>query len=98
MRLLFSPLTVCHCEYHESLVGMYLVLSLVPSPHVAEQAVHDPHGPTSQSTNKVMIFLDKFNHNIITSRADNIVTRVCFCQGKWNRPGLDAGGTLGAIV
>ena len=50
MRLLFSPLTMCHREYYESLVVMYLVLSLVPSPHVAEQVVHDPHGPTSQST------------------------------------------------
>ena len=60
MRLLFSPLTMCYCEYYESLVGMYLVLSLVPSPHVAEQAVHDPHGPTSQSTKskRVGIFFD----------------------------------------
>ena len=81
-----------------SKVLLHLVLSLVPPPHVAEQAVHDPHSPTAQSTNKVMIIFDNCNHNFITSRADNIVTRVCFCQGKWNRPGLDAGGTLGAIV
>ena len=81
-----------------SKVLLHLVLSLVPPPHVAEQAVHDPHGPTSQSTNKVMNIFDKFNHNFVTSGADNIVTRVCFCQGKWNRPGLDAGGTLGPIV
>ena len=81
-----------------SKVLLHLVLSLVPPPHVAEQAVHDPHGPTAQSTYKVMIILDKFNHNIITSRADNIVTRVCLFHGKWNHPGLNAGGTLGAIV
>ena len=29
---------------------LHLVLLLLPPPHVAEQAVHDPHGPTSQST------------------------------------------------
>ena len=81
-----------------SKVLLHLVLSLVPPPHVAEQAVHDPHSPTAQSTNKVIIIFNKFNHNIITSRADKSVTRVCFYQGKWNHPGLDGGGTLGAIV
>ena len=81
-----------------SKVLLHLVLSLVPPPHVAEQAVHDPHSPTAQSTNKVMIIFDKFNHNFITSRADNIVTRVCLYHGKWNHPGLDARRTLSAIV
>ena len=81
-----------------SKVLLHLVLSLVPPPHVAEQAVHDPHSPTAQSTIEVMIILDKLNHNFVTSGADNIVTRVCFCQGKWNRPGLYAGGTLCPIV
>ena len=81
-----------------SKVLLHLVLSLVPPPHVAEQAVHDPHSPTAQSTIEVMIIFDKLNHNMITSGADKSVTRVCFCQGKWNRPGLDAGGTFGPIV
>ena len=59
---------------------MHLFLDLVPPPHVAEQDVHEPQGPTSQSTENKREFktpLYPFNH---TREAASHVAGVCFYQ------------------
>ena len=90
---------MCHCEYYESLVGMYLVLSLVPSPHVAEQAVHDPHGPTSQSTESKRVgtfFSSVLLYNLHTRGVANHIAGPCFCE--LNNPVLEPCAFLSIIL
>ena len=88
---------MCNFEYHESLVGMYLVLSLVPSPHVAERAVHDPQGPTSQSTEiKKEWDLFSLRFSLHTRGVANHIAGLCFC--KLDNPVLEPCAFLSIIL
>ena len=51
------------------MIKLHLVLFLMPPPHVREQDVHDPHGPTLQSTE---------NKQITTAFKKGVTTLILF--------------------
>ena len=64
--------------------SLHLVLPLVPPPHVAEQEVHEPHGPTPQSTVRENLFDVSNSKYHLTRRAHSQIACVSFCER--NRP------------
>ena len=59
----------------------HLVLSFVPPPHVAEQEVHDPQSPTSQSTEyKVIKQFVYLYYQIFTRELTSHVAVDGFCN------------------
>ena len=69
------------------LIFMHLFLFLLPPPHVTVQELHDPHGPTSQSTG-IRFVLPNFYHSLWhTRRTFNYIACFCFSKLKYWRHG-----------